>query len=164
MFVYKDFSSKCDVKFGCQIRNTFFMSDVTWNFPRQPDLAIGYITCMFYIYTIIATDSVEIHFMIFIIVVGGMFNRFKQNIFKQVTVSLNSVTWIKDYLFCPRALLQSRGGLEQVLVVVVDVVQVVLQQRLLGDLPEHLVHHGVGDVVPQEVQHETVSSTELQVL
>jgi len=47
---------------------------------------------MFYIYTIIATDSVEIHFMIFIIVVGGMFNRFKRNIFKQVTVSLNSVT------------------------------------------------------------------------
>jgi len=48
--------------------------------------------------------------------------------------------------------------------VVVDVVQVILQQRLLGDLPEHLVHDGVGDVVPQEVQHEAVSSTELQVL
>ena len=96
--------------------------------------------------------------MIFIIVVGGMFNRFKQNIFKQVTLSLELRIFILS-----DGWLQSRGGLEQVLVVVVDVVQVVLQQRLLGDLPEHLVHHGVGDVVPQEVQHEAVGSTKLQI-
>jgi len=35
----------------------------------------------------LAADSLEIHFMIFIIFVGGMFNRFKQNIFKQVTLT-----------------------------------------------------------------------------
>jgi len=59
--------------------------------------------------------------------------------------------------------LQSRRGLEQILVVVVHMVQVVLQQRLLGDLSEDLVHDGVRDVVPQEVQYKAVCSTKLQI-
>ena len=62
-------------------------------------------------------------------------------------------------IYCVRWLKQSRSRLEQVLVVVVDVVQ----ECLLGDLPEYLVHHGVGNVVPQEVQHKTVGSTKFQI-
>jgi len=62
------------------------------------------------------------------------------------------------------SVLQSCGRLEQVLVVIVNMVQVILHDGPLGNLSQHLVHHGVRDVVPQQVQDETVSSTKLKIL
>ena len=95
------------------------------------------------------------------ITVRGMFNRFKQNIFKQVTFTI--LDDLRNNILCVQRGLQSRGGLEQVLVVIVHVVQVVLHDGPLGNLPQHLIHHWMRDVVPQQVQHETIGSTKLKI-